>query len=134
MTISKSETQITWSAAASVSVATAGAQTSDAFTFGASSFNAMITCKADNAGTPAAQETVDFYLLYTTGDPDGASSDEYDTTLQGTYLGQVDTYAADPAQRTFSVNPAAKGGKIYAKSNAATNAITVSATLYEISG
>lgn len=134
MAITKAETQITWAAANNLSIAAAGNGTSDAFTFNAAAFSAMITVKADNNGTPASGDTVDFYLLYTVGDPDGASSDEYDTTTQGTYLGQVDTNTTDPAQRTLTINPSAKGGKIYAVNNSAGRAITVSAAIYETRG
>ena len=131
MAVSKSETQIVWSAANNLSVAAAGTGTSDAFTFDATSFAAMITCKADNNGTPASGDKVEFYLLYTTGDPDGASTDEYDTTTQGTLLCILDTNITDPAQATVPVSPSAKGGKIYVKNNAPSNGITVSATMYE---
>lgn len=134
MAITKSETQITWSAANSVSVAASGNATSDAFSFDATSLLAMITLKADNNSTPAAGDTVTFYLLYTTGDPDGTGSDEYDSTTQGTLLAVVDTSITDPAQTTVEVCPSAKGGKIYAVNNNATRAITVSATMYETKG
>lgn len=134
MAITKAEVQITWAAANSQSVAAGGNATSDAFTFNAAAFSAMLTVKADNNGTPASGDTVDFYLLYTTGDPDGASTDEYDSTTQGTYLGQLDTFVTDPAQRTITVNPSAKGGKIYAVNSSAGRAITVSAVVYETRG
>ncbi len=134
MAITKSETQIQWSAANSVSVAASGNATSDAFSFDTASILAMITLKADNNGTPAAGDTVTFYLLYTTGDPDGTGSDEYDSTTQGTLLAVVDTNITDPAQTTVEVCPSAKGGKIYAVNNNATRAITVSATMYETKG
>jgi hypothetical protein len=134
MAITKSETQITWSAANCLSVAASGTGTSDAFTFDGASLLAMITLKCDNAGAPAAGDTVTFYLLYTTGDPDGASSDEYDSTTQGTLLGVVDTFITDPAQTTVEVCPSAKGGKIYAVNNNATRAIVVAATMYETKG
>lgn len=131
MAISKAENQIVWSAANNLSIAAAGNGTSDAFAFNNSSINAMITCKADNNTTPASGDTVEFYLLYTNGDPDGASSDEYDTTIQGTLLCVLDTNTTDPAQATMSVNPSAKGGKIYAVNKSATHSITVAATMYE---
>ncbi len=134
MAISKAEIQVTWSSTNSIGLTAGSNSTSDAFSFSATSFNAMIQVKADNQGTPAAGDTVDFYLLYTLGDPDGASTDEYDSTTQGTYLGQLDTAAADPAIRTFTINPSAKGGKIYAVNNSAGRTISVSATLYETRG
>jgi hypothetical protein len=134
MAITKAETQIVWSAANNLSVSAGSTGTSDAFTFDATSFNATITLKADNNGTPASGDKVDFYLLYTNGDPDGTSSDEYDSATQGTWLATLDTNTNDPAQTTVSVNPSAKGGKIYAKNNAGSNGITVSATMYETKG
>jgi len=131
MAITKAENQIVWSTANNLSIAAAGNGTSDAFTFNGASINAMITCKADNNTTPAAGDTVEFYLLYTTGDPDGSSTDEYDTTIQGVLLCVLDTNVTDPAQATVTVNPSAKGGKIYAVNKSATHAITVAATMYE---
>lgn len=134
MAVSKSSTQVTWPTAAnSASVSSGGNATSEAGTFATDSFEAMLTCKADNGGTPAAGDTVDFYLLYTTGDPDGASTDEYDTNMQGTYLCTLDTNADDPAQKTVRVSPVAKGFKVYAVNNASSNSITVAAELYEAS-
>ena len=134
MAITKSETQIQWSAANNVSIAASGNATSDAFAFDATSFLAMITLKADNNGTPASGDSVTCYLLYTNGDPDGTGADEYDTTTQGTLLALLDTNTSDPAQTTVEVCPSAKGGKIYAVNNNASRAITVSATMYETKG
>jgi len=134
MTITKSETQIQWSAANNLSIALSSTGTSDAFTFDGTSFLATITLKADNNTTPSSGDTVTFYLLYTNGDPDGTGADEYDTTTQGTLLALLDTNTSDPAQVTVAVNPSAKGGKIYAVNNSSTHAITVSATLYETKG
>ncbi len=135
MAVSKGSTQVTWSASSSVSVSSGTTATSDAMTFASDSFDGMITCKADNGGTPASGDTVDFYILYTTGDPDGASTDEYDAadTLHGTFLCQLDTNTTDPAQRTVQIPVSAKGFKIYASNNASSNSITVSAELYEAS-
>ena len=134
MAITKAETQIVWSAANNLSISAGSTGTSDAFTFDATSFNATITLKADNNGTPTSGDKVDFYLLYTNGDPDGTSSDEYDSATQGTWLATLDTNTNDPAQTTVAINPSAKGGKIYAKNNAGSNGITVSATMYETKG
>ncbi len=134
MAITKAETQIVWSAANNLSVSAGSTGTSDAFTFDATSFNATLTLKADNNGTPASGDSVTFYLLYTNGDPDGTGADEYDTTTQGTLLAILDTNTSDPAQTTVSVNPSAKGGKIYAVNNSGGRAITISATMYETKG
>jgi hypothetical protein len=47
--------------------------------FSAAAFDAMITLKADNSGTPASGDTVDFYALLSCGDPDGSGGDEFRT-------------------------------------------------------
>ena len=134
MAVSKSGTQITWSASNSVSVSNGGNQTSDAVSLASTSFLASVTFKADNAGTPASGDTLDCHILYTTGDPDGASSDEYDTPSGQTLVAVLDTNEDDPAQITVPINAAAKGFKVYVENNAASNNITASAELYEVSG
>lgn len=133
MAISRQEKQITWSAANSLSIAAGGTGTSDAFAFDADAFQASISFKADNNGTPASGDTVDFYLLWTSGDPDGAGADEYDGTnsAHAYLLGRIDTNAQDPAQRTVDIPASPKGGKVHAKNNSGGRAITVSATIYE---
>jgi hypothetical protein len=135
MAVSKASTQVTWSSSNSTSVSSGSTATSDAMSISSDSFDAMITFKADNGGTPASGDTIDFYILYSTGDPDGASTDEYDAadTLHGTFLCQLDTNTTDPAQRTVQIPVAAKGFKIFASSNASSNSITVSSELYEAS-
>ena len=131
MAIANNEIQVQWSSANSVSVSAGGSQTSDAFSFSATAFDAMVTLKADNNGTPASEDSVDFYYLPTAGDPDGASADEYPADdTNGIPLARLDTYAEDPCVVTVMI-PVAKGGKLYAKSNAASNSITVSACINE---
>ena len=131
MAASKNEQQVTWSASNSASVTAGGSQTSDAVTASSTMVDQGIMVKADNAGTPASGDTVDFYLLPTTGDPDGAGSDEYVTAGHGYYLGQVDTNLEDPAIAYYEIPSAMKGWELYAASNAASNSITVSAAAYE---
>lgn len=131
MAVSKVETQGTWAAANSLSIAAASNGTSDAFTIDGTTVGLSGSFKADNNGTPAANDTVSFYGLFTLGDPDGTGADEYDTTVQGTPLCTVDTNITDPAQTTVQFNHNIKGGKIYAVNNSAGRAITVSFTLYE---
>jgi hypothetical protein len=131
MTVANNEIQVQWSSANSVSVSASGSQTSDAFSFSASAIEAMVTLKADNAGTPADGDTVEVFLLPTCGDPDGSGSDEYPADEdEGVLLAVLDTYANDPAVKTAAC-PVAKGGKLYALSNASSNSITVSACINE---
>ena len=131
MAISKSNTQVTWSSATSKAVGSSSNETSDAHTFSSNSVTAMITIKADHSGTPATGDTVDFFLLYTTGDPDAASSDEYDSVGHGMHIASLDTNADDPAIKTVEIPVSAKGFKVYAKNNDPNATITVSAEGYE---
>ena len=134
MAISKGLTQVTWSSSNSTTITAGSNATSDAMTFGATSFRASLQVKADNSGTPASGHTVDIYILYTNGTVDGAEgTDTYDTRTQGTWIATIDTNTDDPGVHTVEINPASKGFKLYAVNNAA-NSVVVSAQLYEISG
>lgn len=132
MAVANNEIQVEWdSGNTSKSVSAGGTATSDAFNFSATAVDAMVTLKADNAGTPALGDTLEFYLLATCGDPDGASTDEYpDDGDEGILLGVLDTYAHDPAIKTVTC-PIAKGGKVHVKSNASSNAMVASACINE---
>lgn len=130
ITLANNEIQITWSAANSQSIAATANATSDVFTFSTNGSFAHIQIKADNDGTPAAGDTVDFFLLLACGDPDGAGADEYDTVNHAIPLGTLDTNSEDPALRTVNC-PMVKGGKLYAVNNSAGRAITVSACILE---
>ena len=131
MAVANNEQQVTWSSSNAVSISAGGTETSDAVTFSSSAFAAMITLKTDNSGTPASGDTVDFYALLSCGDPDGSAGDEFpNDDSDGIFLTRLDTNADDPAIATV-VLPMAKAAKIYAKSNASSNSITVSACMNE---
>jgi len=134
MAITVSEVQVEWSAAAYLSIAAAGNGTSDAFVTNQTCFQATIMCKADNDGEAASGDTVDFYLLATLGDPDGATTSEYGTTTQDIHLCTLDTNTTDPAICTVQIPMPLVGGKIYAVNNSAGRAITVSACILEQRG
>jgi hypothetical protein len=132
MASSRNEAQITWSAASSQSCTAATTYTSDAFTFNIEDWDGVVQLSADNNGTPATGDTVDFYIAYTSGDILGDSGSDYDTTEHAQFLTRLDTVAAntpgeDPARATVSIHTGALGFKIVAKNNAASNAITVRA-------
>lgn len=135
MAITIAETQITWSAASSVSVTAGSSQTSDAATLDATCIAAQITLKADNSTTPAADDQIYFWILQTSGDPDGAGTDEYDTvgSPHARLLGIIDTNVEDPGITTVYLPVPQKGFKIYAEGITAgtTNACTVSCTVTE---
>ena len=130
VTLANNEIQVTWAAANSISIAFGNNATSDVFTFSTIGSFAHIQIKAKNDGTPAAGDTVDFFLLLTCGDPDGAGADEYDTVDHALPLGTLNTFLDDPALRTVNC-PMVKGGKLYAVNNSAGRAITVSACILE---
>jgi len=130
ITLANNEIQITWAAANSLSIAAANNARSDIFTFSTNSSFGHIQIKADNDGAPAAGDTVDFFLLLTCGDPDGAGADEYDTVGHAIPLGTLDTNAEDPALRTVNC-PIVLAGRLYAVNNSAGRAITVSACILE---
>ena len=134
MAITVNEVQVQWSSANYLSISSSSNGTSDAFTINQACFQATIQLKADNDGTPASGDTVDFYLQATLGDPDGASTNEYGTGEQDLHLATLDTNSDDPAICTVQIPLPLVGGKIYAVSNASSNAITVSAIVLEQRG
>jgi len=136
MAITKAENQVTWAAANSVSVTAGGNQTSDVVTLDVTCFNAAVTLKADNSTTPVAADKIYVWALQTSGDPDGASADEYSTIKHGKLLAILDTFLEDPAIETVPLPVANKSLKLYAEgaTSGTTNSITVSATITEQRG
>lgn len=122
------EHQVTWATASIKTILAGNNATSDMFPIPSTASFGHIQLKADNAGTPAAGDTVDFFLLLTCGDPDGALADEYDTVGHALPLGTLDTDSEDPALRTVNC-PIVKAGKLYAVNNSAGRSIIVSACL-----
>ena len=133
MAITLAETQVTWSAATSVSVGAGGSQTSDEFNLDATCTAAQVTLKADNSTSPAADDIIYFYFRQTSGDPDGASTDEFDTSENALLLAVINTETQDPGIKTVPLPIPQKGGMIYAEgaTSGTTNAITVSAAITE---
>lgn len=134
MASSRVETQVTWSSANSVSVSSGSTSTSDAITFNAEDWDAVLQLSADNDGTPATGDTVTFSVAYTSGDILGDSGSDYDTTEHATLVAILDTVAAntpgeDPARITVPIHTAALGFKVLARNNSGGRAITVRARL-----
>lgn len=132
MAVSKSPTQITFSGANSILVSGDSQVTSDNMAFSSNSVAAQITLYADHSGTPVTGDTVDFYILYSTGDPDGSGTATYDTPGHGLHLTNLDLNTDDPAQRTVEVSACAANFQIYIDNNAASNGITCASEFYEI--
>lgn len=141
MAVTHQEVQVTWPTAQnSTSISTSSNATSEVVSINTAAIEAMICLKADNdGGTPASGDYVDFYILYTSGDPDGTGTDEYDTPEHAIHLGRVRTYPTgdpgeDPAIIHVPISVAAKSFKLYAKNLSTTNAQTVSACMTEVRG
>lgn len=136
MALSKTETQVTWSASNSVSVTAGSSQTSDTITLDATCYAASISAKADNITTPASDDQIYWWALQSSGDPDGAGADEFDTNGHAQFLGVTNTTLEDPAIMTVVLPAVNKSLKIRAEGVTAgtTNSITVSATITEMRG
>lgn len=87
--------------------------------------------KADNDGTPAAGDTATIYPQMTIGDPDGASTNEFDTDDQAVPV-VLDTNENDPSIGSIDLPIAALELKLYAENDSGGRAITVSGTVLEI--
>ncbi len=135
MALSNNEIQIKWDTGnLSDSVAAGGNETSDAIEFSAGCLAAGITMKANNAGTPASGDTIDFWLLASAGDTDTdpTVTPEYPAgDDHGMYLGQIDTNLEDPDELSVEIPACFPHAKLYAVSGASSNAIVVSAKINE---
>lgn len=131
MAVSKAGQQVTFSSANSVAVSADSQTTSDAITLSSNSVAAQITLKSDHSGSPSLGDTVDFYILYSTGDPDGSTTDEFDTSGHALHLAILDLNIEDPAQKTVDIPVSAKSFKIYIDNNSSASSITCSAEIYE---
>ena len=132
MAVSKAGQQVTFSSANSVLVSADSQTTSDAITLSSNSVAAQITLKSDHTGvSPSLGDTVDSYILYSTGDPDGSTTDEFDTSGHALHLAILDLNIEDPAQKTVDIPVSAKSFKIYIDNNSSASSITCSAEIYE---
>ena len=135
MASSRNETQVTWDSGSTSKSMTASATryTSDAMTFDVEDWDADIHLYADNAGTPASGDTVDFYIHYSTGDLNADAADDYATNEHAEFLKRLDTYATntpgeDPASAIIPIRTTAGKFKISAEgAQAGTRNITVRA-------
>lgn len=140
MASSRVSTQITWSAANSITLNSNSAQTSDAFTYNAETWEAALQLSADNSGTPASGDTVDVWIAYTAGDVLGDGGDDYDTTEHAQKIATLDTYSSntpgeDPARKTVPIDTAGKGFKVIATANqGASRSVTFRAMVVEHRG
>jgi hypothetical protein len=109
MSLTTVETQVTWSAASSVTLSSTAQVDSDTFTLNDACIAASIQLSADNAGTPVSGDTVVVRIKWTSGDILGDSGDDFDTAEHAEFLAVLDTVAAnnpgeDPARRLVHLN------------------------------
>jgi len=117
MALTRTETQLTWSAATSITISDASRHDTDAFTFDATDVAASVQLSADNASTPSLGDTLVAYIKWTTGDVVTGGGDDYDTDEHAQYLMILDMYASntpgeDPAVKTLDIPVSAKGFKL----------------------
>lgn len=113
MASSINETQITFSASASVSLGTNNRVDSDAVTLNVDDWDGSIQLSADNTGTPASGDTVDVYVKWSNGDVLGDSGDDFDTDEHAQPVCRLDTYSVntpgeDPARATIPLSISGK--------------------------
>lgn len=137
MAITRTQTQVTWSAASTKSVTSATEVVSDVITLDDTCVALSIQLSADNAGTPASGDTAVWRIQWSNGDVLADTGDDYDTSEHAQFLAQLDTYSTntpgeDPARMTVTVTPVAKKFKLAVTcANAATRNVTVAARIDE---
>lgn len=131
MAVTKAQVQVLWASESTKSVAGGAAEVSDAFLIDGTAVMATVQCKADHSGTPVAGDTVGFWLLASSGDPDATGGDDYATDNHGIFLGLIDLNADDPGSFVREIPASIKGGKLRAVNNDLGDAITASAVITE---
>ncbi len=117
MAMTRTESQLTWSSATSLTISDGGRHDTDAFTFDATDIAAAVQVSADNASTPASGDTLSVYIKWTTGDVVTGGGDDYDTDEHAQFLMFLDTLSSDtpgedPAVKTVDIPVSAKGFKV----------------------
>lgn len=138
MAITRTLTQITWSAASTLTISSNSEQVSDVFTVDDTCFALSIQLAADNQGTPTAGDTATWRIQWSNGDVWADTGDDYDTSEHAQLLQVMDTVAAntpgeDPVVRTIDIGrPVAKKFKLAVTCpQAATRNIKVAARVDE---
>lgn len=117
MALTRTEQQILWSSATSITISDANVHDADAVIFDAADVSASIQVSADNAGTPAAGDILIARIKWTTGDVLTGGGDDYDTSEHAQLLVVLNTVIGetpgeDPAIRTVDIPTSAKGFKL----------------------
>lgn len=128
-------TQVTWSAANTLSVTSATEVVSDVIDFSSLTLGQPLSIQlhANNAGTPASGDTAVWRIKWSNGDTRNDSGDDYDTTEHSDYLMTLDTFATNtpgenPSTRTTTIFVGATKAKLSCTcANAATRNMTIAA-------
>lgn len=137
MAVSKGELQVKWNSTAdewTIDPVTNTTRTSEALSFSATAFAAQISCYVeDSSGTPADGDTVTFYIMYSTGDPDATGGDSFDDAMHAQKLCTLDVFnpSESEMQKTVPIIPGYKC-KIYAVAAGGTAVYTIAAKVYEM--
>lgn len=107
------------------SVAAGGNDESAVTNLHATTFNAKLRLKADNDGTPAANDTMTFKIKYDT------STFDAETTAHAEELVTLDTNAEDPAVKDIRIDPNSDTFVVRTVNNSSGRAITPSVELVE---
>lgn len=137
----RTESQITWSGANTVTVAAASTSTSDIFTVNAGTARLFAQAKGDTSGTPVGNNIVDIFLLTEIGDLDQSGGDDYTTTATRHRLPvcrlicNTTDGGEDPAVSTLVELPIATSCKFQAQNKTPSgNSIVVGIRVLEIVG
>jgi hypothetical protein len=117
MALTRTQAQVKWSAADSVTVSSASEVVSDQFTIDDTTVLLSLQLSVNNSGAPASGDTAVFRILWSNGDILGDTDNDFDTSEHAQYVATLDTYTAntpgeDPARRTVEITPVAKYFKI----------------------
>lgn len=119
MAITRTQSQITWSASQTLNVVSATEVSSDVVTLDDTTIALSIQVSANTANTPASGDTVVWRIQWTNGDVLANTGDDFDTSEHAQYLTTLDTYSTNtpgenPARRTIDVPIVAKKFKLAA--------------------
>lgn len=131
MAVANHEIQVTWSSSNSASVSGSATAASDAMSFSASAFDAWSRSRpTTTAHPPAATRWTSTRCSVAATPTARAATNSPTMTATGSSRVRLDTYSDDPAVATVTI-PVAKSVKIFARNNASSNSVTVSACLNE---
>lgn len=138
MALTRTESQIVWSAANSVTISdnTMWTHISDALSFDATDISAVLQLQVTRTGgSDTTGDTMDVFAIYSVGDvTNGGGSNVYDSAEHAQFLGRVSCYTGDtpgenPAIKTFPILSSAKAFKLLLNWNSA-SAATRTAVCY----